>query len=120
MLTAPNPEQMAKATEHLRYWPYVKAFRKFGSHSVELVVNVGIAPESSSITRMMNRSMDLIHLCLRQYGIRVSDSWLAELDYRPSFTPDLFLRPDDNLRPFSEFIDELDSDSKKYNHSKLQ
>lgn len=120
MLTAPNPEQMAQAAEHLRYWPYVKAFRKFGSHSVELVVNVGKAPDLISTSRLLSRSRELIHLCLRQYGIRISDSWLAEPDFRPSFTPDLFLRPDENLKPFSEFIDELDKGSKKSNHSKLR
>jgi len=119
LLTAPSPEQMSRASEHLRYWPYIKAFRKFGSHSMEIVVNIGNSPSLPTSHRLLSRSRELIHLCLRQYGIRISDSWQAEPDFRPSFSPDLFLRPDESLQPFREFIEDLDSRSKSISHSKL-
>ena len=107
LLTAPTARQMTDATEHLRYWPYVKAYRRLGDKCVEAVMLVGSFSTHAHQSYVLAHSRRIILLCLRQYGIKMG-CWHEEKEFAPSYSANLFLRPDEKLKTLSSFIQEVE------------
>lgn len=117
-IAAPNPEARKEAARHLRYWPYVKSYSYQGKNSLLVCVNLGEAKNSKERKQLFERSRELIRLCLRQYGVWVTP-WMAIPPFlrwalphgfpgKPIDYGETFLRPTSEVRPFLDFIRELD------------
>ena len=117
-IAAPNPEARKEAARHLRYWPYVKSYSYRGKNSLLVCVNLGEAKNSTERKQLFERSRELIRLCLRQYGVWVTP-WMAIPPFlrwalphgfpgKPIDYGETFLRPTSEVRPFLDFIRELD------------
>lgn len=111
LLKAPTAKQMNDAAEHLRYWPYVKAYRKLGEKSVEVIFLIGSFSTRTQQSHYLSRSRELVLLCLRQYGVQMG-RWFEEEEFAPDYSDGLYLRPDDKLKPFSTFIHEVEQERK--------
>ena len=107
-ITAPSPEFREQASRHLRYWPYVKFYKYLGKHSLLVCFNLGEVKNHKERKQLFERSRQLVLLCLRQYGVTIS-AWYPWFDaFRPVYSDELFARPASELRPFLDFIRELD------------
>ena len=109
IITAPSPEARQEAARHLRYWPYVKFYKFQGSRSIVACFCLGAVKSSRQRKKLYCRSRQLVLLCLRQYGVTIS-RWLP----MPSplnlhYSVELFARPASTMRPFLDFIKELDT-----------
>lgn len=111
LLTAPTAKQMNDAAEHLRYWPYVKAYRKLSDTCIEAILLIGSFSSHAQQSFYLSRSRQLILLCLRQYGVKMG-RWFTEHEFAPDYTSDLYLRPDEKLKTFSSFILEAEQERK--------
>lgn len=106
MLTTSTAEMLREAREHLRYWPYVKAFKPMDETHMKVLVFVGRGIPETKWNYYVSRSCELMNQCVRQYhaffvmtkGCRAL--WLRRYHHNG------FLRPDDLLTPFCDFIDE--------------
>lgn len=105
VIQASHEQCITNIMEHLRYWPYVKAFASQGSRAIK--VRVCIGQVSNQQQYYVDRSIMLIRLCLRQYHVRVWTTHRGWRFYR-YYQDSLFLRPDHLLRDFKTFIDEMD------------
>ena len=106
-LTAPTAEKLKDAREHLRYWPYVKAFKPVDAPHMKVLVFVGTGITDEKWKYYVTRSCELMNQCLRQYqAIFVMTSGCPALWFR-QYHQNGFLRPDNLLKPFCDFIDEL-------------
>ena len=109
LLTAPTAEMLREAREHLRYWPYVKAYKPVDETHMNVLVFVGKGITDERWDYYVARSCELMNQCLRQYQayfVMISDSPLLWLH---RYHSNGFLRPNDLLKPFCDFIDELKS-----------
>lgn len=109
MIPAPTAQQQKNVREHLRYWPYVKAFYPTDETHIKVLVFVGRGISEAQWNYYLTRSCELMNLCVRQY-----QSWLAPTNECPTFClhryhRNGFLRPNDMLKPFCIFIDEIDN-----------
>ena len=107
LLTAPTVEMLREAREHLRYWPYVKAFKPMDETHMKVLVFVGRGIPESKWNYYVSRSCELMYQCVRQYQALfvVTNGWPALWLRR--YHHNGFHRPDDLLKPFCDFIDEL-------------
>ena len=124
VITAPNPEARQEAARHLRYWPYVKFYKFEGKHSMLVCFNLGETDNRRQLKQLFTRSRELVLLCLRQYKVSIS-RWFPQPSFgrkflNPVITDETFLRPSSTMRPFIDFIRELDSPSINSNPSKTQ
>jgi hypothetical protein len=106
-LTAPTAEKLKDAREHLRYWSYVKAFKPVDETHMKVLVYIcrGITKEKWDY--YVTRSCELMNQCLRQYqAFFVMTNGCPALWLR-QYHQNGFLRPDNLLKPFCDFIDEL-------------
>lgn len=112
-ITAPSPEARREAARHLRYWPYVKFYRYYGERSLIVCFYLGKTKSVQQLHQLLSRSRELILLCLRQYKVRISrwDPWFE--GFRPHYSDEFFARPTSELRPFLDFIREMDRPSKQ-------
>lgn len=123
VITAPNPEARQEAARHLRYWPYVKFYKYQGKSSLLVCFNLGETKNRHQLKELYTRSRELVLLCLRQYGITIS-RWVPWTDvFAPNYSDELFARPSSTMRPFIDFIRELDAPQKEIpsqvrNHTK--
>lgn len=107
LLTAPTAEKLKDVREHLRYWPYVKAFKPVDATHMKVLIFVGKGITDDKWNYYVTRSCELMNQCVRQYqALFVMTSgchalWLRQYHHNG------FLRPDDLLKPFCNFIDEL-------------
>lgn len=107
VLSTPTAQQLKDAREHLRYWPYVKAFRPMDETHMKVLIFVGKGITDDKWNYYVTRSCELMNQCVRQYqALFVMTSgchalWLRQYHHNG------FLRPDDLLKPFCNFIDEL-------------
>lgn len=111
ILSAPEASEMLRATEHLRYWPYVKEYHMLDESHVSVVVCLGVMPSCKKWHHYYKRSLELISLCLRRYGVQVCGSGCALPAFAPVYRPDAFLRPDSLLIGFRRIIDDVDETS---------
>ena len=106
-LTAPSAEKLKDVREHLRYWPYVKAFKPVDATHMKVLVFIGKGITDEKWDYYVSRSCELMNQCVRQYqALFVKRNgypalWLCQYHHNG------FLRPDDLLKPFCDFIDEL-------------
>ena len=107
MLTAPTAEKLKDTREHLRYWPYVKAFKPVDATHMEVLVFVGTGITDDKWKYYVTRSCELMNQCVRQYQALfvVTNGWPALWLRR--YHHNGFHRPDDLLKPFCDFIDGL-------------
>lgn len=120
VITAPHPEARQEASRHLRYWPYVKFYKYHGKSSMLVCFNLGETKNRQQLKELYRRSRQLVLLCLRQYEVTIS-RWVPWTDaFEPSYSNELFARPSSTLRPFIDFIRELDTPSKISNPSKTK
>ena len=120
-IAAPSPEARKEAARHLRYWPYVKSYSYQGKNSLLVCVNLGDAKNSRERKKLFERSRELIRLCLRQYGVWVTPwqplpsflRWSLPHGLKPIYYNETFLRPTSEVRPFLDFIREMDKPSKQ-------
>lgn len=106
LILVPRQEDSSHVKEHLRYWPYVKAF--CGTEIIWVRVFIGRTHDKKEWNRYVNRSGELIAQCLRQYHVKVGIVAEEFCNTPIGYTPCLFLRPDEILKEFRTFIDELD------------
>ena len=107
VLSAPTVQQLKDAREHLRYWPYVKAFRPMDETHMKVLVFVGRGIPETKWNYYVTRSCELMNQCVRQYQalfVTTNDCPTFRL-YQ--YHCKGFLRPDDLLKPFCDFIDEM-------------
>ena len=121
-ITAPDPEAREEAARHLRYWPYVKFYKYQGTSSLLVCINLGEVKSRMQRKQLFLRSRELVLLCLRQYGVTISrwvpcPSRIPHLmrDLRNLINDETFLRPSSTMRPFLDFIRELDNPSNPSN-----
>ena len=108
IITAPNHEALQQAARHLRYWPYVKFYKYRGKCSLLACFNLGEVESRRQFKRLFIRSRQLVLLCLRQYKVTIT-RWVPQpLPLNLHYSDELFVRPDSTVRPFLEFINELD------------
>ena len=107
MLCAPTAQQMKDAREHLRYWPYVKAFRPVDETHMKVLVFVGRGISETKWNYYVPRSCELMNLCVRQYQALFVTTNERPAFYLRQYHRNGFLRPDDLLKPFCDFIDEM-------------
>lgn len=107
LLTAPTAEMLREACEHLRYWPYVKAFKPIDNTHMKVLVFVGKGITDEKWDYYVTRSCELMNQCVRQYQALfvMSCSWSAL--WLRQYHHNGFLRPNDLLKPFCDFIDEV-------------
>ena len=107
MLTAPTAEKLNDAREHLRYWSYVKAFKPVDGTHMKVLIYIGRGITDEKWDYYVTRSCELMNQCVRQYQsyfVMISGCsalWLRQYHHNG------FLRPDNLLKPFCDFIDEL-------------
>lgn len=107
-LCAPTRRALLDAREHLRYWPYVKAFDDAGYHRLRVVVFIGRGYSRMMWQRYCQAAMELMSLCVKQHGAYFK-GWSTEMNhFEPQYTDSEYLRPDNLLQPMSNFIDEIE------------
>lgn len=107
VLSTPTAQQLKDAREHLRYWPYVKAFRPMDETHMKVLVFVGRGIPETQWDYYVTRSCELMNQCVRQYQAlfvtRIESPAFGLRQYHRNG----FLRPDDLLKAFCDFIDEM-------------
>ena len=107
VLSTPTAQQLKDAREHLRYWPYVKAFRPMDETHMKVLVFVGRGIPEKKWNYYVTRSCELMNQCVRQYqALFVTRIECPAFGLR-QYHRNGFLRPDDLLKPFCDFIDEM-------------
>ena len=107
MLSTPTTQQLKDAREHLRYWPYVKAFRPVDKTHMEVLVFVGRGIPEAKWHYYVIQSCILMNQCVRQHqGTFVITDVKSDRCFH-KYHENEYLRPDDLLKPFCNFIDEM-------------
>lgn len=109
LIVIPNKEHIQSVKEHLRYWPYVKAFSEDVPHFINVRICIGEVKSSTEKDYYITRTLELIRLCLRQYGALVCPNTASGKFIYRRYSNTLFLRPDDQLKEFRPFIEEIKS-----------
>jgi hypothetical protein len=107
LLTAPTAEMLREAREHLRYWPYVKAFKPVDATHMNVLVFIGKGITDERWDYYVTRSCELMNQCLRQYQAYFVVRSGHHLLWLHKYHSNGFLRPNDLLKPFCDFIDEM-------------
>jgi hypothetical protein len=98
------PNQLKAACEHLRYWPYVKAFYPLSDKYMKVIIYVGTHIQKKFWEHYVLQSIKLMNKCVSQY-----DCTFILKNSRKNFSmmyrADAFLRPDSMLKSFAYFID---------------
>ncbi len=117
ILSAPSAQQLKDTREHLLYWPYVKAFRPVDETHMNVQVLVGRGVSETQWKYYVTRSCELMNLCVRQHQALFVTTKERPTFWLHQYHRNGFLRPDDLLKPFCDFIDELDSNKYETIHS---
>lgn len=107
MLSTPTAQQLKDAREHLRYWPYVKAFRPVDETHMKVLVFVGRGILEIQWNYYVTRSCELMNQCVRQYHALFVTTSECPAFWLRQYHRNGFLRPDDLLKPFCDFIDDM-------------
>lgn len=99
---------MENALERIRCWSFVKAYLKRYPKLVVVYLYVHTRCKQRKRQHYLTRAQELVSNCLRQENIKVSKRWKTVKAFNPHYSPNLFSRPDINIKSFSVFIDELD------------
>ena len=109
MLSTPTTQQLKDVREHLRYWPYVKAFRPVDETRMKVLVFVGRGISETQWNYYVTRSCELMNQCVRQYQALLVTTNECPVFLLYQYHRNGFLRPDDLLKPFCDFIDEINN-----------
>lgn len=107
MIKAPTAENLKDAREHLRYWPYVKAFQPIDETHLKVLVLVGRGIPETKWDYYVIRSCELMNQCLRQHQVFLMVSSGCPFLFVRHYHHNGFMRPDNLLKPFCDFIDEF-------------
>lgn len=107
MLSAPTAQQLKDAREHLRYWPYVKAFRPVDETHMKVLVLVGRGITEANWDFYVTRSCELMNQCVSQEQALFVMANNTSVSFFHKYHQNGFLRPDDLLKPFCDYIDEM-------------
>ena len=107
ILSAPSKQQKRDVCQHLRYWPFVKAFLPIDDTHMKVLVFVGNGITDNQWDFYVARSLELMNLCVRQHQSLFMMAQSNSIIPSRWFHSNTFLRPDDLLKPFCDFIDEL-------------
>lgn len=114
LLSAPTAEKLKDARKHLCYWPYVKAFKPVDEISMNVLVLVGNGIPDAMWNYYVSRSCELMNRCIRQYqALFVEENSCCSAFRFLCYHPEMFIRPDDMLKPFCDFIDEMNVQEQK-------
>ena len=106
LLTAPTAPQLQGAREHLRYWPYVKAFKPFDETHMGVVIFLSKGTTATLWNYYATRSCELLTQCVKQYQAHFTLSSRHTSSFIKRYHPNGFLRPDNLLIPFLKFIEQ--------------
>lgn len=109
LIVVPKGDYISHVKEHLRYWPYVKAFSEDIPHFINIRIYIGTVYTQKEREYLTKRTQELIHLCLRQYGVLICPNTAIGKFFYYKYSHTLFLRPDDQLKEFRPFIEETNS-----------
>lgn len=101
------PNQMKAACEHLKYWPYVKAFYPLSDKYMKVIIYIGTHIQENLWEHYVLQSIQLMNKCVSQY----SCTFLlnnSRKDFSMKYRSDVFLRPDSMLKSFAYFIDDVE------------
>ena len=107
LLTTPTAERLREAREHLRYWPYVKAFKPVDATHMNVMVFIGKGITDERWDYYVTRSCELMNQCIRQYQAYFVVTSSRHLLWLHRYHSNGFLRPNDLLKPFCDFIDKM-------------
>ena len=107
VLSAPSAQQLNETREHLRYWPYVKAFRPVDETHMKVLVLVGRGITEANWDFYVTRSCELMNQCVSQEQALFIMANNTSVSFFHKYHQNGFLRPDDLLKPFCDFIDEM-------------
>ena len=107
VLSTPIAQQLKDAREHLRYWPYVKAFQPMDETHMKVLVFVGRGIPEKKWNYYVTRSCELMNQFVRQYQALFVTTNEYPAFWLRQYHRNGFLRPDDLLKPFCDFIDEM-------------
>lgn len=107
LLTAPTAERLRDSCEHLRYWPYVKAFKPVDATHMNVMVFIGKGITDERWDYYVTRSCELMNQCIRQYQAYFIVTSSRHLLWLHRYHSNGFLRPNDLLKPFCDFIDKM-------------
>ena len=119
VLSAPTAQQLKDAREHLRYWPYVKAFQPMDETHMKILVFVGRGFSEMQWNYYVTRSRELMNQCVRQYQALFVTANECSAFWLRHYHRNGFLRPDDLLKPFCDFIDEIYQEPSSINNNNL-
>lgn len=108
VLSTPTAQQLKDAREHLRYWPYVKAFQPIDETHMRVLVFVGRGIPEAKWNYYVTRSCELMNQCVRQHQALFvmtkgyPSFWIRQYHHNG------VLRPDELLKPFCDFINDID------------
>ena len=107
LLSAPTAEKLSEARKHLCYWPYVKAFKPVDETSMNVLVFIGYGIPETKWNYYVSRSCELMNRCIRQYqALFIEENRCSAFKFL-CYHPGTFIRPNDMLKPFCDFIDEM-------------
>jgi len=106
-LSAPTYTALMDAREHLRYWPYIKSCHPLTAKSLSVTILIGHTDCPKCWSHYCARAIELMSLCLRQYHATFSGSTDELTQFQIPLTGETYLRPNSLIKPFSNFIDEL-------------
>lgn len=109
ILSAPTTNQLKEAREHLRYWPYVKAFIPTDNTHIKVCIFIGRGITEKNWDYYEARSCELMNLCVQQYHASFVIAPEHPASWLKQYNSNGFLRPDDLLKPFCDFIDEINN-----------
>ena len=66
LLSAPNAQKLKDVSKHMRYWPYVKAFRPIDGTHMKVLIVVGKGIPDMKWNYYVTRSCELMNQCVRQ------------------------------------------------------
>ncbi|MBQ8240281.1 MAG: hypothetical protein IJZ38_05520 [Bacteroides sp.] len=112
LIVVPKKEYVSHVKEHLRYWPYVKAFSEDVPHFINVRICIGTVHSKRERVYFTTRACELIQLCLRQYGTLICPNTSSGKFIYRKYSRTLFLRPDDQLKEFRPFITEIKNKNK--------
>lgn len=107
ILSAPSAKILKEVCEHLRYWPYVKAFKPVDDTHMKVLVFIGKGFSDVKWNYYTVYSCKLMNQCVRQYQALFEITNYSTTLFLRLYNRNGFMRPDYLLNPLYKFIDEL-------------
>lgn len=109
ILVSSLPSQLKAACEHLKYWPYVKAFYPIDNMHIKVIIYIGNHIQEDKWEHYLIQSLQLMNKCVNQYGCIFIYKNANCKSFKLKYKADAFIRPDNMLRSFAYFIDDIEN-----------